>query len=143
MIDGEFYPEGITVGIPYWPYYRNPDIYGPDAEVFRPERWLSSSSNFPASSLSSSSPPEQLEKIKAAFTPFLKGPGSCLGKGIALLELCMTIARTVWRMEIRALPGDRTGECKGEGKEGLFEIWDAYLSLREGPVVQVRGRKGI
>jgi len=43
-IDGYYLPEGTTVGVNAWVLHRNKDIYGNDAEVFRPERWLEATS---------------------------------------------------------------------------------------------------
>ncbi|KAI1060322.1 hypothetical protein LB506_011241 [Fusarium annulatum] len=40
---GRFFPEGTIVGINPWVAHRNTDIFGQDADEFRPERWLSSS----------------------------------------------------------------------------------------------------
>ena len=39
-ICGQFVPEGTVVGVNAWVVHRNKDIYGSDAEQFRPERWL-------------------------------------------------------------------------------------------------------
>lgn len=132
VIDGDFYPKGTTVGVPYWSYYRSTATYN-DALVFRPERWIVSVTKPGRSE-------EELRALKHAFTPFGKGVGSCVGRGIAALELGMCVGRTVWRMEMRKMEGDKTGEMKGEGEAGLYQMWDAYLSVREGPIVQVRGR---
>ncbi|CVL05964.1 uncharacterized protein FPRN_14156 [Fusarium proliferatum] len=40
---GRVFPEGTIVGINPWVAHRNSDIFGQDADEFRPERWLSSS----------------------------------------------------------------------------------------------------
>ena len=39
-ISGKFFPAGTVVGINSWTAHYNKDIWGPDAEVFRPERWI-------------------------------------------------------------------------------------------------------
>lgn len=39
-ICGYFFPEGTTVGINTWCAHYNEDVFGPDAKVFRPERWI-------------------------------------------------------------------------------------------------------
>ena len=136
-IDGDFYPEGTTVGISYWAYYRSEDTYG-DPSTFRPERWIVSDA--PGQSEG------EVRALKHAFTPFLKGVGSCLGKNIAVLELTATIARTLWRFEVRQMPGDTTGEGRdslgwGRRSSKHYLMGDAYLSQRDGPVIQLRARK--
>ncbi|KAJ9609661.1 hypothetical protein H2200_005989 [Cladophialophora chaetospira] len=40
---GHFFPEGTIVGVNAWVTARNQAIYGPDADTFRPERWLEAS----------------------------------------------------------------------------------------------------
>jgi cytochrome P450 len=39
-IAGRRFPEGSIVGVNTWVEHRNPSIFGDDADVFRPERWL-------------------------------------------------------------------------------------------------------
>lgn len=39
-LNGQFFPEGTTIGINTWTAHYNEDIFGKDAAVFRPERWL-------------------------------------------------------------------------------------------------------
>ena len=53
---------------------RRKDIFGPDAEEFRPERW---------------------ESLRAhwAYLPFNGGPRICLGQQYALTEAMYTVAR--------------------------------------------------
>ena len=40
IIAGRFIPGGSTVGINAWVAHRNENVYGQDAEKWRPERWL-------------------------------------------------------------------------------------------------------
>ena len=40
LAKGYFLPAGTIVSIPYYAAHRNTQVYGPDANVFRPERWL-------------------------------------------------------------------------------------------------------
>jgi cytochrome P450 len=98
-IDGNFYPEGTVVGTADWASGHNKDIYG-DAGIFRPERWIHSEDNSH----------EDMLCIKRAFYPFSKGPANCAGQNLALLELYMVVARTLWRMEVRLAPGEGVGE---------------------------------
>ena len=39
-IDGVFLPSGTIVGMNPWVAARDQAVYGHDAEVFRPERWI-------------------------------------------------------------------------------------------------------
>ena len=39
-IDGKWYPGGTSVALNGWVLHRNEAIFGRDAKVYRPERWL-------------------------------------------------------------------------------------------------------
>jgi cytochrome P450 len=39
-IDGRWYPGGTVVGVNAWVIHRNKEVFGEDADRFRPERWL-------------------------------------------------------------------------------------------------------
>ena len=43
-IDGRWYPAGTVVGVNAWVIHRNKEVFGEDADAFRPERWLESDS---------------------------------------------------------------------------------------------------
>jgi cytochrome P450 len=133
-IDGHFYPEGTVVGTAAWATGRSKDIYG-DADTFRPERWLPSDENTQ----------EDVLRIKRAFFPFSKGPTNCAGQNLALLELYMVLARTLWRMDLRLAPGEGVGEGRpglgwGRSDPRQYQVVDAYISFREGPIVQFKER---
>jgi cytochrome P450 len=74
-INGVFIPGGTKVGANYWAVLRRKDIFGSDADAFRPERWLEASA-------------EQLAKMdKARELVWGYGRYICLWRGVALLEL--------------------------------------------------------
>ncbi|PVH97227.1 benzoate 4-monooxygenase cytochrome P450 [Periconia macrospinosa] len=133
-IDGNFYPEGTVVGTAEWASGRNKEIYG-DPDTFRPERWIHSERNSQ----------ENVLCIKRAFYPFSKGPANCAGQNLALLELYMVVARTLWRMDVRLAPGKSVGEGRldlgwGRRDPRQYQVIDAYISFREGPILQFRER---
>ncbi|PVH97614.1 cytochrome P450 monooxygenase-like protein [Periconia macrospinosa] len=136
-IMGDYYPEGTVVGAPYWASGHNEDFYG-DSEVFRPERWIPDGEDNTV---------EQVNTLRANFHPFAQGPGSCPGKNFAIMELCLAIARTFHRFDVKRPEGDKgnTGEGDPAGEWGMrnkriFQLGDAYISVREGPMVQFRKR---
>jgi hypothetical protein len=80
VIHGKFIPGGTDIAYSAWDFYKDPKIFGADAEVFRPERWLEAS-------------PEQLANMQRTIDlVFGYGKYSCLGKPIALLELGKALA---------------------------------------------------
>lgn len=136
LIRGEYYPPGTIVGTPPWCGSRNEEVYG-DAGVYRPERWIVDEENGVTR--------ESISRLKANFHPFLSGPGSCVGKNLALNELLVTVARTLHRLDIRRAPGSTLG-CGspelgwGARDKTQFQLGDAYISLREGPEIQFKRR---
>jgi cytochrome P450 len=72
-INGKYVPGGTKIGYGGFSIFRNKKIWGEDADMFRPERWLEG------------------EKIKEQELNleviFNQGRYQCLGKNIALMEL--------------------------------------------------------
>ncbi|KAK6189218.1 hypothetical protein LQW54_013500 [Pestalotiopsis sp. IQ-011] len=75
LINGHFVPEGTQVGTNYFGLMRCKDIWGNDADVFRPERWLEAD--------------DDRERIMNGVVDLAFGYGkyACLGKPIAMMEL--------------------------------------------------------
>jgi cytochrome P450 len=136
-INGIHYPAGTVVGVAAWAQTRN-EVYG-DPLVFRPERWIVDTANGITE--------ESVALCRNNFPFFGRGPGSCPGKNVALLELMLTIAKTLHRLDIRAAVGDTLGEGSpdkqwGQQDRNILQMRDAYISILEGPTVQFR-KKGI
>ncbi|KAH8702535.1 cytochrome P450 monooxygenase-like protein [Talaromyces proteolyticus] len=136
QIKGEYYGPGTIVGTVPWANSRNQEVYG-DPDIFRPERWIVDESTGVTK--------EEVSRIKANFHPFLTGPGNCIGKNLALTEILITIARTLYRLDVRRAPGSTFGGGAPELGWGArdrrqLQLGDAYISLRQGPEVQFRKR---
>lgn len=69
-------PKGTTVGTQNYTIHRNPLAF-PDAEAFRPERWLEK---------------ENEQMMKEVYTPFSVGSRKCVGINLAQMELSKTVA---------------------------------------------------
>lgn len=70
-------PEGTTLGQNLWGLCRRKDLWGPDADIFRPERWLEAESD----------QARLREMITAQDMVFGYGKYQCLGKGMVGMEL--------------------------------------------------------
>lgn len=75
MFDGKFLPAGTRIGHSTWAVTHDTSVFGADADVFRPERWL-----------------EADEKTRTAMrkqTELIFGSGrwGCPGKTVAFIEL--------------------------------------------------------
>lgn len=60
-----------------------------------------------------------------------------------MLELLTTIARTLYRLDVRAEPGSTLGEGSpelgwGRRERKHFQLYDSYISMRDGPMIQFR-----
>jgi cytochrome P450 len=73
--NGLFLPGGTDIGVNTWAIMRNAEVFGGDADIFRPERWLEAN-------------PEQTAKMEKSLE-WVWGYGKyvCMGKSVALIEL--------------------------------------------------------
>jgi hypothetical protein len=82
---------------------------------------------------------DDVSRVQSAF-PFATGPVKCPGQKLAKLILLIAIAKTLYQMEVLAVPKSLIGgggEKLGWGMrdENVFQIRDAFISLTEGPMV--------
>ncbi|TKA73897.1 hypothetical protein B0A55_03788 [Friedmanniomyces simplex] len=98
-----FVPGGVNFWVPMYPLGRDESIYE-RALDFCPERWYAR--------------PEMI-KHKEAFAPFSIGPYSCIGKGLAYLELRTVVAQIVLNFDVAFAPGE-------DGKRLLTQTKDHF-----------------
>ncbi|KAF2806023.1 cytochrome P450 [Mytilinidion resinicola] len=113
---GVYLPAGTNVGCNAWTVHRDKQLYGEDADEFRPERWLEVSS-------------EQAKKMEALLFTFGAGKRACVGKNIALLEMTKFVPEFFRRFEVRVVDA---------GRYRITSSWlavqsglDVYLTLRD------------
>lgn len=96
--DGSFLPTGVIVGMNPYIIGRNQDIWGDDADIFRPERWLRDEEH----DESDEEYQERLRCMNSADLTFGAGSRICIGKNLALLEVYKVIATlvTLYRIEL-------------------------------------------
>ncbi|KAK5628879.1 hypothetical protein RRF57_004594 [Xylaria bambusicola] len=82
--ENEHFPEGTVLSVPSYTLHHTSDIWGPDVEEFRPERWLNAT-------------PRQ----KMSFNPFSFGPRACVGQNVAHMELALIIGTAFHRYDFR------------------------------------------
>lgn len=133
-INGEYYPAGVIVGCSSWSMARNERVFG-DVNNFRPERWIPSAARGVTI--------EDVNRIRSRFNPFLVGPTSCAGKTLAITELSLIVARTLFQLDLRAVPGEDLGAGHadlgwGRREKNVFQVTDAFISVRDGPILQFR-----
>ena len=133
-----FLPERVLLGTSAWSFNYNEQCFA-DPYVYRPERWIVDED--------SGVSVEDVVRAQSCFYAFSTGVGNCVGKILALLELMITVSRTLFQMDVRAVPNDTLGEGSpdlgwGRRHKHQFQVRDAYVSLRNGAMVQFR-RRGV
>jgi cytochrome P450 len=141
-IAGQLFPAGTVVGVSAYTLHHNPAYY-PAPFAFRPERWLGSAgseTNDGTLEINEGGVEKAAETALAqsAFCPFSLGARGCIGKGVAYLELGIALARLLWLYDLRLTPGY---EGVGSGPEGNYALKDIFVGLKDGPIVEFRGRK--
>ncbi|KAG7391300.1 Histone deacetylase 8 [Phytophthora pseudosyringae] len=97
LSDGTFVPAGTTVCLPLYAMGRMTHVWGPDAAVFNPERWID-----PAS--------KRIVSVSAfKFVAFNAGPRMCLGASLAGLELKLVAAALLSRFHIHVEKPEAVG----------------------------------
>ncbi|KAE8449712.1 hypothetical protein EG329_007487 [Mollisiaceae sp. DMI_Dod_QoI] len=122
-----FFPGGTTLGINAWVAHRNTSVFGPDAEYWRPERWLEFEEQGRGA---------EVEKYSLGFG---MGSRTCIGKNISLLEISKLIPQLVRKFDFELV--GCAGE--GEGQEELKSLNRWFVKQQNfGGRVFVRGEKG-
>ena len=79
-------PKGTHISISPWALHRSTRLWGKDAKVFKPERWLNGAPTVP--------------RELCAFLSFLAGPRNCIGEEFARAEMKCVIAALFGRYRI-------------------------------------------
>ena len=100
--------KGTSVAYSIYAMHRRPDLYGMDAEIFRPERW-------------DEDMPMNQDPIKQrwGYLPFHGGPRVCLGMDFALTEAAYTVVRIFQTFRTIRLAGGSPVELTGVEKQTI------------------------
>lgn len=101
-------PKGAAVAYSVYAMHRRPDLYGLDAELFRPERWTE---HMPLN--------EDPVNAKWGYLPFNGGPRICLGMDFGLTEAAFTVVRLIQRYPNMKLPATEKVELVGVEKQTM------------------------
>jgi len=107
-------PGGVQIALNFWGVMRNESVFGPDAELFRPERWLTDESMTSAEDLEQEK--KRLDAMnEASGLVFGSGRFTCLGKSVAVLELNKIVPELLLRFDFRIAKADKPylGNCFG------------------------------
>lgn len=89
---------------------------------------------------------ESVALAQSAYCPFSIGPRGCTGKGLAMKEILIVVARLFWLYEMRIDEGSTMGEGAenmGEGRtrKNELQMRDLFVGKAEGPMVRFRRRR--
>lgn len=135
VVDGEFVPEGVNVSVGHYCLSYNSEIF-PNPLEFRPERWIVGEK---------ASSAESVAMAESAFCAFSTGSRGCPGKNLAWLEMMIVMAKIIYKFEVRRDFADSLGGGSPDGRVGRrnpdqFQTYDAFVGLRQGPMVQFKRR---
>ncbi|GMF43050.1 unnamed protein product [Phytophthora fragariaefolia] len=91
LYNGTFIKAGTRVILPHYAMGHLETVWGPDAEQFKPERWID---------------PDTGKLVHVSlykFTAFLAGPRMCLGMRFALAEMKITLATMLSKFDIKTV----------------------------------------
>lgn len=103
---------------------RRKNIFGPDADDFRPERWEGQETTNP---------------YGWAYFPFNGGPRACLGQDFALMEVSYTVVRLLQAFSTISLPVGVKNEPVGTERQRLTLV----LSSADGCRVELERRDSV
>lgn len=115
-INGVFVPGGTEIGYCAWGVHRNPAVFGADADLFRPERWLE------ADGAKLANMKKTIELI------FGYGKYQCLGQNIAWMELNKIFFELMRNFEWNIVDPTKPWES---GNVGLWLQHDLWVRISE------------
>lgn len=114
-VAGYTLPAGTTVLVSPYVMQRDPRWWGPDAGIFRPDRWMTPDD---AQSGGGSAPPLSAAQAlsgmgpNGAYIPFGAGQRNCIGAGFAMMEAVLVMAAVLQRFRLVPLPGAGMAEAE-------------------------------
>lgn len=106
-IAGEFLPARTNIGVNAWVAHRNKEVWGHDAEEFRPERWVEAQAEADAGQ------EQTLQRMEAYYLPFGLGSRTCIGRHISILEILKLVPRLLRDFDFQLERPHEVMECRG------------------------------
>ncbi|KAH6977384.1 cytochrome P450 [Ilyonectria sp. MPI-CAGE-AT-0026] len=91
---GQHIKGGTNVGVSAWQIHRRPEIFGPDVDTYRPERWLADPNE------DAEEEAKRIKKMSGMMFQFGMGSRTCIGKNISLLEIYKVVPSLMRRFDI-------------------------------------------
>lgn len=116
---GKMLPGGTIVGMNAWVVHRDPDVFGTDADAWRPERWLEGDE-------------AHIKRMDSSLMTFGAGHRICLGKHISYLEIFKLVPTLLQAYDIELVDG---------GKD--WSVQNRWFVPQSGFYVRLRKRQQI
>lgn len=132
-VDDQYIPEGTNISTSLYVMMRKQEYFH-DADEFRPGRWIVD----PTMGVDEA----HVQAAQRAFCPFGIGTRSCVGSKLALLELTVVLARTLFLYDMRLAPGAKCCAANTSAKkcEYPFKAWTIAFP-EQGALVQFKRRQ--
>ncbi|OAP58934.1 hypothetical protein AYL99_06231 [Fonsecaea erecta] len=114
MIDGVWVSSGTDVSVSKAVLHRDADVFGPDPELFMPERWIGLSD-------------EELRRMDQADLSFSTGRRICIGRNLAMIEIKKAIARLIRTFKIA--PTDPNDDLQPTARGPRRPVYNANLDF--------------
>lgn len=98
-IAGHFVQGGTIVGCSAWLIHMNKGIFGEDAELYRPERWLYDE-KLCKTEIGKRGEEARVKEMNGTMFQFGMGSRTCIGKNISLLEIYKLVPSMLRRFEV-------------------------------------------
>ncbi|EXJ59754.1 hypothetical protein A1O7_03901 [Cladophialophora yegresii CBS 114405] len=89
VIAGTYFPAKTIVGMSPMPVHLNSEIFGPDAGIFNPDRWIRGSGGIS---------PDEMQRY---WMPFGHGSRQCIGKNVAMMELVKLVGTLLLYFDVK------------------------------------------
>jgi cytochrome P450 len=120
VINGLFVPAGTEIGVSHLSFLHSKQIFGEDAEVFRPERWIDAD-------------PEYLAKMNSVVDLiFHSGKYQCLGKSVALMEFNKIFVELLRTFEFSVVNAEKPARITNAVSRGARVLDHGVADLRQG-----------
>lgn len=102
-IAGYFLPPGTVVGANPWVIGRDREVFGDDADCFRPERWIEAW----AKATDNEEGKARLHRMETSFFNFSMGNRGCIGRNLALTVVNKVVPQLLRDFDIELVDHDK------------------------------------
>jgi cytochrome P450 len=113
ILAGKFIPAGTQIGSSYLSIQHSTATFGPDAELFRPERWLEASED----------PARLAHMTSTVDLLFHYGKYKCLGQNVALMEFNKVFVELLRRFEFSIVYPHKAVKITNAGMWIMEDFW--------------------